>query len=111
MEDINSSYWKMLFVESIKGQFIGNDDGIYSKILGLFKDKPNILAHAAFHKFVKILQSQGYFVQGEVTRQHLENSLNMFINIAKNQNYGQNSMTLGQLVELYLGFEETNATG
>lgn len=48
---------------------------------------------------------QGTMVQTELTRHHMENSLNTFINIAKNQNYDHNVMSLEQLVEIYLGFE------
>lgn len=111
MDNINTSYLKMLFVQKIKGEFIPNEDAVFGKILSSIAYRPNIIAHTAFDKLVKILQVQGYFIQSENARYNLEQNLNAFINIAKNQNYGDNSINLHQLVGLYLGFEETNATG
>jgi hypothetical protein len=37
--------------------------------------------------------------------------LNGYINIAKNQNYDEKNLDLQQLVEIYLGFEESSSTG
>lgn len=61
----------MLFVKSIRGKFIPNDDGIFNRILNVFHNKPNALALSTFDKFVKIMHAQGYFVQTEYTRQNL----------------------------------------
>lgn len=101
----------MLFLETIKGEFIPNDDGVYNKIFHAFIDRPNVLNHSAFNKFVQMLHSQLFFLQTEFTRYQLECSLNTFVNIAKNQNYDRTVMNLDQLVEIYLGFEEINSTG
>jgi hypothetical protein len=101
----------MLFVDSIRGEFGPNDDGIYSRVLNSINDRPNILVHSAFSKLIKMLHSQNYFVQTETSRANLEYSLNIFINIAKNQNYEHSTLSLNQLVEIYLGFEESSSTG
>jgi hypothetical protein len=53
----------MLFVETIKGEFGPNDDAIYSRTMNSINDKPNLLAHSAFSKLIKMLHSQNYFVQ------------------------------------------------
>lgn len=58
-----------------------------------------------------MLHSQSFYVQTEASRSSLEFSLNNFINIAKNQNYGKDNMNLSQLVEIYLSFEESKSTG
>lgn len=104
MEEINTSYLKMLFMEKIKGEFIPNEDNVFGKILSSVADLPNIISQIAFDKLVKIMQAQGAYVQSENARLNLEQSLNAFINIAKNQNYSENSINLHQLVGLYLGF-------
>lgn len=111
VEDVDQAYLKMLFVDSIRGEFGPHDDGVYSKVLNSINDKPNILVHSAFSKLIKMLHSQSYYVQTEASRINLEYSLNAFINIAKNQNYEHSALSLNQLVEIYLGFEESNSTG
>jgi hypothetical protein len=111
MDEINQCYIKMLFVQAIRGQFMPNDDGIFSRLLTHFHDESNLLAHSAFDKFLKIMHLQGSLVQTENTRMQMEHALNVFINIAKNQDYDRHPMRLEQLVEIYLGFEETNSTG
>lgn len=58
-----------------------------------------------------MLHSQSYFVETETCRLMMQSSLNNFINIAKNQNYEKSDMDLSQLVEIYLGFEESNSSG
>jgi hypothetical protein len=111
MEEVGQAYIKMLFVNSIRGQFGPNDDGIYSRVLNSINDKPTILLHSAFSKLLKMLHSQNYYLQTENSRVNLEFSLNTFINIAKNQNYEHSTLSLTQLVEIYLGFEESSSTG
>jgi hypothetical protein len=101
----------LLFLEAIKGEFIPNDDGVYNRVFHAFIDRPNVLNHAAFNKFVQMLRSQLFFLQTEFTRYQLESALNTFVNIAKNQNYDRAVMTLDQLVEIYLAFEDINSTG
>lgn len=101
----------MLFVDSIRGEFSPNDDAIYSRVLNSVNDKPNILVHSAFSKLIKMLHSQNYFLQTESSRSNLEFSLNAFINIAKNQIYEHSTLSLDQLIEIYLGFEESSSTG
>ena len=98
------AYYKMLFLESIKGKFIPNEDGVYSRVFHAFIDRPNVLNHAALHKFVQMLRSQLFFLQTEYTRYQLEVSINHFVNIASNQNYDRSVMTMDQLVEIYLAF-------
>lgn len=88
----------MLFVDSIRGEFGPNDDGIYSRVLNSINDRPTILLHSAFSKLIKMLHSQNYFVQSEAARGGLEFSLNAFINIAKNQIYEHSTLSLNQLV-------------
>ena len=41
----------------------------------------------------------------------MEYSLSILLNMARNQNYEQSPISLDQLVDLYLGFEETKSTG
>jgi len=101
----------MLFLDTIKGQFIPNDDGLYNKVFYSFIDRPNVLSHSAFNKFVQMLRSQLFYLQTEITRYQLETSLNTFVNIAKNQNYDNTLMSLEQLVEIYLAFDQINSTG
>lgn len=105
IEDVNQAQFKMLFVETLKGSFGPNDDGIYSRVLNTVNEKPTVLSHTAFSALIKMLHSQNYFVQTESSRSNLEFSLNNFINIAKNQNYEHTTLTLPQLVEIYLAFE------
>lgn len=111
MEEVGQAFLKMLFVDSIRGEFGPNDDGIYSRVLSSVNDRPNILLHSAFSKLIKMLHSQNYYLQSESSRGNLEVSLNTFINIAKNQNYDHSNLSLTQLVEIFLGFEESSATG
>ena len=104
VDEINQCYIKMLFVESIKGEFIPNDDGIFSPILTNFQDRPDLLAQAAFDKYLKVMHIQSSLVQTEITRNHTEYALNTFINIAKSQPYDIETITIDQLVDIYLGF-------
>jgi capsid portal protein len=67
-------------------------------VLVAFQDKPSILSHSTFRKFVQMLHSQSYFVETETCRLMMQSSLNNFINIAKNQNYEKSDMDLSQLV-------------
>ena len=111
IEDVNQAQFKMLFVETLKGSFGPNDDGIYSRVLNAVNEKPTVLAHTAFSALIKMLHSQNYFVQTEGSRSSLEFSLNNFINIAKNQNYEHSTLTLPELVDIYLAFGERSSTG
>ena len=54
---------------------------------------------------------QGSLIQTENTRYQMENSLNMFVSIAKNQNFEDSQIKIEQLIDIYLGFEETKSTG
>lgn len=108
---MGQAYIKMLFIESIREAFGPNEDGIFSRVLNVVADRPNLLLHSAFSKLIKMLHSQIYYLQTESSRMTLEISLNNFINIAKNQNYDHSNLSLTQLVEIFLGFEESCATG
>ncbi len=81
-------------MEKIKGEFSPENDGIFSKVLMVINDKPNILEHSAFNELISMLHSQNYFVQTESSRIILEQCLNSFINIAKNQNYDLNNYNI-----------------
>ena len=76
-----------------------------------FAESSETLDHSSFSKFLKIMHCQSFYVQAENTRYQLQHSLNTFVNIAKNQNYDKNHIELSQLVEIYLGFEDSNSTG
>jgi len=104
MDEVNECYIKMLFLQSIKGQFLPHEDAIFYNLLSYFHTRRNIMLHSTFDKFLKILHLQGSFVQTETTRFQIENSLNVFINVAKNQNYDSSQVKLDQLVEIYLNF-------
>ena len=101
----------MLFVQSVRGSFQAKVDDLFRSIFLLSQEKSNAIDHSAFSKCLKIMQLQGLLVQTENTRIQLEICLNMFVSIAKNQNYEESQISIEQLIDIYLGFEETKSTG
>ncbi len=68
---MNSSFIKMLFIESIKGRFISSEESIFNRMLTIFNEKANVVSQAAFDKFLRILQVEGALVQSDLPRHQL----------------------------------------
>ena len=71
----------------------------------LFERHTGPLEHTKLTKLIKMLHSESFYVHSDVGRALIEYNLNTFINIAKNQNYDKQNITISQMVEIYLGFD------
>ena len=87
MESINECFLKMLFLKSIRGEFIPVEDGVFYSLLIHFNTRRNVISHSTFDRYLPILRLQSSFVQTEVVRYQMEYSLNVLVNMARNQNY------------------------
>ena len=88
----------MLFIKSVEGYFTSNHDCAFFQLLLHFHSKKSIILHSTLDKYLKILQNQGALVQTEQTRYAIETNLNLLVEVARNQKYKSNQISIDQLV-------------